>query len=118
MAPPAGPPPGGGLATHTVGTLVWLPADGGAAWRPGEVTRVLPSGRLAVRAGDDGGEVEVDPEAAPLQNPASRLGVEVRGRKGEPDLWARARLGADGGQPFVAAPPPPPSSPRRRTAGA
>lgn len=90
------PPDGGGatpLATHTVGTLVWVPADGGAAWARGEVVRLLPGGRLAVRPEDGGAELELDADSCPLQNPAARLGVEVRARGVG---WQRicARLGA------------------------
>lgn len=88
------PPDGGGgapaLATHTVGTLVWVPADGGAAWTKGDVVRVLPGGRLAVRLEDGGAEVELDAASCPVQNPAARLGVEVSVGGGRGDCVARA----------------------------
>ena len=91
-----GPPDGG---HHTAGSAVWLP-DGSSAWRRATVLRTLPGGRLALR--DEAG-VESEAAAAdcPLQNPASRLGVEVR--RGEArDGRARGR----GGRGGRVAPPP------------
>ena len=106
------PPDGGGgapaLATHTVGTLVWVPADGGAAWAKGDVVRVLPGGRLAVRLEDGGDEVDLEAASCPVQNPAARLGVEVRAGGGERGIASRAiaRQGGGGEARHTLAPRP------------
>ena len=74
-----------GGATVTTGSLVWVrapPTDASdRAWLKAEVLKVAPGGATALVRDEDGREVEVDASACPLQNPAARMGVEVR--KGE-----------------------------------
>ena len=69
-------------ATVTTGSLVWVPAPAGdasdRAWLKAEVLKVAPGGSTALVRDEDGREVDVDAVACPLQNPAARMGVEVR----------------------------------------
>ena len=60
---------------HTAGSLVWV-QDPQQGWIKGDVLKV-EAGKLKVRT--EKGAVEVFlPEGCPLQNPTSRMGVEVR----------------------------------------
>ena len=60
---------------HTAGSLVWV-HDQQQGWIKGEVLKV-EAGKLKVRT--EKGAVEAFlPEDCPLQNPTSRMGVEVR----------------------------------------
>ena len=59
---------------HTTGSLVWV-QDAGEGWVKGVVNKVLQS-TLEVKT-DSGALVTCKPQDAPLQNPSSRMGVEV-----------------------------------------
>lgn len=69
-------------ATVTTGSLVWVPAPpgdaGDRAWLKAEVLKVAPGSSTAAVRDEDGRELEVDAAGCPLQNPAARMGVEVR----------------------------------------
>ena len=59
---------------HTAGTLVWV-SDAQAGWVKGEVIR-LEGGQLRVRT-EQGSIGLYKADDCPLQNPMSRMGVEV-----------------------------------------
>jgi hypothetical protein len=60
---------------HTAGSLVWV-HDQQQGWIKGDVQKV-EGGKLRVRT--EKGDVGLyQPEDCPLQNPTSRMGVEVR----------------------------------------
>jgi hypothetical protein len=122
-----------GGATVTTGSLVWVrapPTDASdRAWLKAEVLKVAPGGATALVRDEDGREVEVDASACPLQNPAARMGVEVRkgegageGEKGgggearahAPAIVACGRLSSEGVQ--AGGPGPVPAAPGARAA--
>jgi len=83
-------------ATVTTGSLVWVPAPpgdaGDRAWLKAEVLKVAPGSSTAAVRDEDGRELEVDAAGCPLQNPAARMGVEVRSfffshRRGLPSFF-------------------------------
>ena len=63
------------LEHHTRGSLVWV-NDSQAGWIKGEVVS-LEGSQLRVRT-ETGGTRLCSPADCPLQNPSSRMGVEVR----------------------------------------
>lgn len=60
---------------HTAGSLVWV-QDANQTWVKAVVERVAAD-KLEVKT-SDGNIVACKPQDAPLQNPTSRMGVEVR----------------------------------------
>lgn len=126
-APAASAAAAGATAEHTRGTLVWVRpkhqqgGGGGAAsklttnsggdddeeWVKATVTRVLDDGATLEVAleGSSGGEgspktITVSSADAPLQNPASRLGVEVRFFPSFFFRWRRRERERERGAPF------------------
>ena len=63
---------------HTIGTRVWLRDDGPDSWRKGEVLK-LEGGSLVIKV-EGGKQTKCSPDEAPIQNPETRGGVEVRRR--------------------------------------
>ena len=59
---------------HTAGSLVWV-QDQAEGWVKGVVQRVVGD-KLEIKA-ESGTQLTSRPEDAPLQNPSSRMGVEV-----------------------------------------
>jgi hypothetical protein len=59
---------------HTAGTLVWV-SDAQSGWTKGEVIK-LEGGQLRVRT-EQGSVGMYKADDCPLQNPMSRMGVEV-----------------------------------------
>ena len=78
---------------HTAGSLVWV-HDQQQGWIKGGVQKV-EGGKLRVRT--EKGDVGLyQPEDCPLQNPTSRMGVEVSlnstpQRQQETPVWAETR---------------------------
>ena len=60
---------------HTIGTRVWV-RDEAESWQKGEVLK-LEEGTLVISV-EGAKQVKCKPEEAPIQNPDSRGGVEVR----------------------------------------
>ncbi len=68
---------------HTIGTHVWV-KDDEESWRKGDVAK-LEEGFLVIKA-EGGKTVTCKPDEAPIQNPDTRGGVEVRSQRAAPRM--------------------------------